>query len=112
MRPRHKKPKPEEMGMVSKSLLRLLSKPLEVQHDHAEGHSHDAEATAHDHGTPPPADVPIYTIAVLLDGQVYEVLRAQEKLGDIFLANPEFVLVDEETGQAKIGMDYIDGKFK
>lgn len=107
MKPRHKKPKPKEVGMINKSLLGLLRRPAKAAHAHG-----SQKSTAfHDHGTTPPEGIPIYTIAVLLDDEVYEVLRAQEKLADIFLANPKFILVDEETGQAKIGMDYKDGKF-
>jgi hypothetical protein len=107
MKPRHKKPKPKDVGMVRTPFFDLFKKPSEKQHQH---NAQKPEAF-HDHGTPPPEGIPIYTIAVLLDGQVYEVLRAQEKLADIFLSAPKFVLVDEDTGQARIGMDYKDGKF-
>lgn len=101
MKPRHKKPSLRDVGMKGWSLLRT-TKPTE--HSHA----HDG----HNHGGTPPENVPIHTIAVLLDGQVYEVLRAQDKLADIFLSNPTFVLVGEKTGQPRIGMEYKDGQFR
>lgn len=107
MKPRHKKPSKKEVGMAGWGIFSKNKNPK------TEGHKeHQAKNVVHDHGEPPPEGVPIYTIAVILDDEVYEVLRAQEKLGDIFLATPKFVLVDEETGQARIGMDYVDGKFR
>ncbi len=103
MKPRHKKPSKKELGMPTVPFFDLFKKK-DHQHDHGSN-------IAHNHGTEPPTGVPIYTIAVILDGKVYEVLRAQEKLADIFLSNPTFILVDEQTNQAKIGMEYKDGKF-
>lgn len=104
MKPRHKKPSKKELGMPSIPFFDLFKKT---------DHSHQQDkAVIHNHGTEPPKDVPIYTLAVVLDGQVYEVLRAQSVLADIFLSKPDFVLVDDVTGKAKIGMEYKDGKFR
>ena len=105
MKPRHKKPSKKDLGMPSLKFFDLFKKQ-----EHSHSHTGD-KAVVHNHGTEPPKDVPIYTLAVILDGQVYEVLRAQSKLADIFLSSPTFVLVEESTGQAKIGMEYKDGKF-
>ena len=105
MKPRHKKPKPKEVGMKGWSLLGAIKPAKSAAHNH----NHE---NGHNHGGNPPEGVPIYTIAVILDGEVYEVLRAQEKLADIFLATPTFVLDEEQTGQARIGMEYKDGQFR
>ena len=92
MKPRNKKPSFREMGLG----FRLFKKK------HA----------PHQHENPAPENIEIYTVAVILDGKVWEVLRAQDRLADMFLANPTFVLVTEETGTAKIGMKYEDEKFE
>ena len=97
MKPRHSRPKLRDLVSGNKH-----------------NHNHNGRASrgvAHNHGTEPPEGVPVYTIALVLDDRVHEVLRAQEKLADIFISGPTFILVDENTGQAKIGMNYNDGKF-
>lgn len=94
MKPKHKKPSRSKMG------LGLFTNPF--------------KKPVHNHGdaNPAPENIEIYTVAVILDGKVWEVLRAQDRLADMFLANPTFVLVTEETGAAKIGMKYEDEEFK
>jgi hypothetical protein len=42
---------------------------------------------------------------------VYEILRAQDKLADMFLAQPTFVKFEPEDG-VHIGLLYADGEFK
>lgn len=52
-----------------------------------------------------------YTIDVLSnDNFVVEQLEVSERLGAIFLSNPEIVQVTAETAYASIGMKYIDGE--
>lgn len=63
-----------------------------------EKHNHNAE----------PADIDIYTIAAILDGEVFEVLRAQTKLADMFLSQPKFVLVEEGDDSLTIGQKYVE----
>jgi hypothetical protein len=59
----------------------------------------------------PPKDIDVHHIAVILDGKVYEILRAQDKLADMFLAQPTFVKFEPEDG-VHIGLLYADGEFK
>lgn len=99
MKPRNKKPSLNEMGFSKWPFKNPFKKEAHKDHDH-------------DHGNTPPKNVEIYTIAVVLDGEVWEVLRAQEKLADLFLANPTFILVTDETGTPKIGMKYEDEQFR
>lgn len=101
MKPRHKKPKPKEIGM-SGSIFSFLRKK-DQDHSHQNGHNHSPAE---------PTNIPIYTIAIVLDGEVHEVLRAQDKLADLLLANSVLILVEESTGEARIGMEYVNGKFR
>lgn len=50
-------------------------------------------------------------IAVILDGEVQEVLRAQNRLAALFLSNPEFVEFDPKENYPEIGWKYLDGSF-
>lgn len=50
-------------------------------------------------------------IAVILDGEVQEVLRAENRLTALFLSSPEFVEFNPEETYPRIGWKYIDGLF-
>lgn len=60
----------------------------------------------------PPVDISIATIAIVLDGEVQEVIRAQDRMAALFLSGPEFIEVPEDL-QVKptIGWKYSDYKF-
>ena len=58
-----------------------------------------------------PEGIEVHHLAVILDGKVYEVIRAQDKLADMFLAQPEFVLFDPAVDAVHVGVNYVDGKF-
>jgi hypothetical protein len=107
MKPRHSKPSREELGLPPKpSIFNLFKKDAKghlPSHNHSHGHNHSHRSE--------PENIAIYTIAVVLDGQVYEVLRAQETMADLLLSQPTFVLVTDETSIAKINYKYVDGKF-
>jgi hypothetical protein len=51
-------------------------------------------------------------IAIVLDGEVKEIIRAQNRLASLFLSNPEFVEFDLKEVHPQIGWKYIDGKFE
>lgn len=101
-----------------------------MAHDHAhEGHQHKPMSTwqylknkigkkkpeIEDFRTysppPPPTDVMVATLAVVLDGEVQEVLRAQDRLAALLMSNPEFIDVSDELLTPTIGWSYVDGKF-
>lgn len=50
-------------------------------------------------------------IAVILDGEVQEVLRAQNRLTALFLSSPEFVEFDPKETYPRIGWKYVNGIF-
>lgn len=59
-----------------------------------------------------PKDVAINHIAVVLDGTVEEVLRAQNRLTALLLSNPTFISFDPKTTYPRLGITkYKDGEF-
>lgn len=61
--------------------------------------------------TPPPQPqgIAINHIAVVLDGRVEEVIRAENRLAALFLSNPTFVEFDPNKERPTIGWTY-DGE--
>ena len=53
----------------------------------------------HNHSNTPPKDVEIFTLAVVLDGVVQEVIRAEARMAALILSEPVFVDVTELTGE-------------
>lgn len=52
-------------------------------------------------------------IAIVLDGVVEDVMRAQNRLAALLLSNPDFVEFDPKTDRPQIGQTrYVDGKFE
>lgn len=75
------------------------------------GHSKKhLEETGH-HAIPDDDVIKVYQIAVLLDDEVVEVIRAQEKLADIMLSNPKFVLFSSEDTDVEVGGHYKGERF-
>jgi hypothetical protein len=58
-----------------------------------------------------PQQIKAYSLAVILDGKVIEILRAQEKLADILLARPEFIIFSPTESKVEIGDIYEEGQF-
>jgi hypothetical protein len=109
MKPRHKIPTPKEAGIDTSSFFKKLKNSFSGNHQHS-GHSHDNHS--HNHDSPVKLENgSVHTIAIVLDDQVYDILRAQDSLAEILLAQPTFVLVTNETSVAKIKSKYVDGKF-
>lgn len=50
-------------------------------------------------------------IAIILDGKVQEVLRAQNRLAALLLSEPEFVNFDPKKTKVELEYLYVDGKF-
>jgi hypothetical protein len=58
-----------------------------------------------------PPNIQINYIAIVIDGEVQEVIRAQNKLAAILLSNPTFVEFDPNEIYPVFGITkYIDGK--
>lgn len=63
---------------------------------------------------PQPFGEKIVNIAIVLDEEVQEIIRAQSALASLFLSNPSFEEIDEslDPGDApRVGWKYIDGRF-
>lgn len=61
---------------------------------------------------PAPKNASIATIAVVLDGEVQEVLRAQDRLAALLLSEPKFIEVDEALEEKPtIGWKYVNDVF-
>lgn len=98
MKPRHKIPSEKDLGFKLSFWNRVFNNKKTVDSNH------------HGHENIEPEDIKINTIAVVLDGKVWEVLRAQDRLAELFLAQPTFVLVEDDR-HIHIGSDYIEGEF-
>lgn len=60
---------------------------------------------------PTPETVQVYFLALVLDGKVVEVMRASEKLADILVSKPDFVVFSPSLQNVQAGMLYVDGEF-
>lgn len=50
-------------------------------------------------------------IAIVLDGKVQEILRAQNRLAALLLSEPEFINFDPEKTKVELDYTYLDGEF-
>jgi len=65
------------------------------------------------HNISEPKKIPdVNHIAVVLDNEVQEVIRAQNRLAALLLSNPEFIEFDPHEVRPEIGWNYVDGEFK
>jgi hypothetical protein len=63
---------------------------------------------------PAPFGEKIVSIALVLDEEVQEIIKAQSGLASLFLSNPSFEEIDSNLSlkeTPKIGWKYIDGRF-
>lgn len=70
------------------------------------------ESLSSNQPTPPPSDITITKLAVIMDGQVEEVLRAQDRMAALFLSSPQFVEITDENKDVTIGWKYNNGVFE
>lgn len=59
-----------------------------------------------------PRHIHVYHIAVVLDGEVQEVIRADSKMAALFLSKPEFIEFDPSKESVAIGTVFVDGKLQ
>lgn len=57
------------------------------------------------------AGIDINYIAIVIDGEVQDVIRAQNKMAAMILSEPEFIFFEPAETKVKIGFKYQDGKF-
>lgn len=57
------------------------------------------------------AGIEINHIAIVIDGEVQDVIRAQNKMAAMILSDPEFVFFEPSETTVKLGFKYQDGKF-
>jgi hypothetical protein len=53
----------------------------------------------------------ISTLAIIVDGEVVDIMRSQPRLTSILLAEPKFVKLDPSSQPVRIGDKYSDGLF-
>jgi hypothetical protein len=52
----------------------------------------------------------VSTIAIIVDGEVVDIMRAQSRLTSILLANPVFAKIQPDV-MVKVGDKFLDGEF-
>jgi hypothetical protein len=57
------------------------------------------------------ASAQINHLAIVLDGNVEEVMRAQNRLAALLLSSPDFVEFDPKVQKVSVGYKFEDGKF-
>lgn len=60
---------------------------------------------------PQPQNVEVYHLAIVIDEDVVDVIRASQKMADYLLMGPKFVLFSPSLDPVKPQDKYIDGKF-
>ena len=63
---------------------------------------------------PEPFGEKILTIAIVLDEEVQEIIRAQSNLASLFLSNPSFIEIDpawNKEDMPSIGWKHVGGRF-
>lgn len=96
----------EPQVLTTRQLIRLwLEKKVGVVNKQPSQHSHNDAPPAPSHGN-------INTIAIVLDGEVQEVIRAENRMTALMLSGPEFILVNKTDKQPRIGWKYENGEFK
>jgi hypothetical protein len=60
---------------------------------------------------PMPNGAVINSIAVVLDGRVEEVIRAENRLAALFLSEPKFIEFDPQKTPVQLGWTYLDDSF-
>ena len=60
---------------------------------------------------PAPPGSKVNYLAIILDDEVQEIMRAQNRLAALLLSEPLIVEFDPEEVQPNIGWNYVDGKF-
>lgn len=105
LRRRKKLPKPHNYVTTWELFRRYLASKLPKPKESAVDYNRNLLNAA-------PPDVQINHIAIVLDGRVEEILRAQNRLTALLLSNPTFVEFDPKVIYPKIGYtEYRDGEF-
>ena len=95
----------EVKNITTLELIRMwLQKKIGVTTKQPAVHVHESSPT-------PPAHGQINTLAIVMDGVVQEVIRAENRMTALMLSEPEFVLVPTGTKSPTIGWYYKDGEF-
>jgi hypothetical protein len=60
---------------------------------------------------PTPTSVKAYHLAVVVEGNVVEIMRASDGMTEILLMSPDFIVYLPKETDVKIGMEYKNGDF-
>lgn len=102
-----KKNRKHSNGLVYMSTFDLLKKVFKK-----EDRFKNKKSISSNRNSPPPPNSVINHLAVILDGEVQEILRAENRLAALFLSSPEFVEFDPNEIQVDIGWKYEDEVFE
>lgn len=101
------KKKHEHDGLVYMSTFDLLRKVFKK-----EDRFKNKKSISSNRNSPPPPNAVINHLAVILDGEVQEILRAENRLAALFLSGPEFAEFDPNEIQVDIGWKYENETFQ
>jgi hypothetical protein len=110
----------EVKPMNTREFLRYL-KEMRKQKKAHKGHNHEVQLPPDEHvcgpecqtpGNPPPADIEIYSLAVVVDDVVTDVMNVQAGFGEVLIKGPKFIKIEEGTPRPQPGSFYVDGEFK
>lgn len=60
---------------------------------------------------PTPESVEVYFLAILLDGEVVDILRASQNVADYLLAGPSFELFSPSVDNVRVGSKLVNGEW-
>lgn len=91
------------------SLWNLIKMALAEKLDKSKELAYDPDKTL---VRPTPPNMQVNYLAVVLDGEVQEVMRADNRLAALLLSSPEFVEYDPWKDHVHIGVKFKDGHFE
>ena len=109
----------EVKPMTSREFVRYLKERRKQKKAH-KGHNHEPQVI-NDHvcgpecqtpGNTPPPNIDIYSVAIVLNDVVADVMNVQSAFGELLLKGPKFIKIEEGTPRPQAGSFYVDGEFK
>ena len=56
-------------------------------------------------------NIEVNHLAIIIDGEVQDIMRAQNRMAAMLLSDPQFVLFEPSKTKVGLGYGYRDGKF-
>jgi hypothetical protein len=77
-----------------------------------DGHVCGPECQPQPIGNLPPQNIDIYSVAIVINDVVADVMNVQAAFGELLLKGPKFIKIEEGTPRPQVGFFYVDGEFK